>query len=89
MEHDREERDQNLPHTRVCQLVIDKKPHDKSKSEILAHCQKIVDDILKEYPKGFKMSVFRILFLDRHGYSLYVQKAWLPKIGMTLWTSFL
>ena len=43
-----------------------------------------MDEILKKYPKGFKMSVFRILFLDRNVYSLDVQKAWLPKIGMTL-----
>ena len=84
LEHDREERYQNLPHIGVCQPVIDKKPLDRSRSEILAHCQKIVDEILKEYPEGFKMSVFRILFLDRHGSSLDVQKAWLPKIGMTL-----
>ena len=84
LQHDGEERDQNLPHTRVCQPVIDKKLLGRSKSEILAHFQKIVDEILKEYPEGFKMSAFRILFLDRHGYSLDVQKAWLPKIGMTL-----
>ena len=84
MEHDGEEREHNLPHTGVCQPVIDKKPLDRSRNEILSHCQKIMDEILKKYPKGFKMSVFRILFLDRHGYSLYVQKSWLPKIGMTL-----
>ena len=72
LEHDGEKRDQNLPHIRVCQPVIDKKPLDRSKSEILAYCQNIVDEILKEYQEGFKMSTFRILFLDRHGYSLDV-----------------
>ena len=89
LEHDGEERYQNLPHTGICQPVIDNKPLDRSRNEILSHCQKIVDEILKKYPEWFKMSAFRILFLDRHGYSLDVQKAWLCKIGMTFWTSFL
>lgn len=47
---------------------------DRSRSEVLADCQKLVDEILKEYPEGFDMGGFRKLFLERYGYFLDVRK---------------
>ncbi|RVW24759.1 hypothetical protein CK203_080336 [Vitis vinifera] len=79
-----EKRDQNLPHTGVSQPVIDKKMLDRSRSEILAHCQKLVDEILKEYPEGFNMGAFRKLFLERYGYSLDVQKLGYQRLASLL-----
>ncbi|CBI37626.3 unnamed protein product, partial [Vitis vinifera] len=52
--------------------------------EILAHCQKLVDEILKEYPEGFNMGAFRKLFLERYGYSLDVQKLGYQRLASLL-----
>lgn len=79
-----EKRDQNLPHTGASRPVIDKKMLDRSRSEILAHCQKLVDEILKEYPEGFNMGAFRKLFLERYGYSLDVQKLGYQRLASLL-----
>ncbi|KAL2528170.1 putative endonuclease or glycosyl hydrolase [Forsythia ovata] len=52
----------------------------KSRSEILADCQKLVDHIVKEYPEGFNMGAFRKLFLDKYGYSLDLEKLGYQKL---------
>lgn len=56
----------------------------KSRSEILADCQKLVDHIIKEYPEGFNMGAFRKLFLDKYGYSLDLQKLGYQKLATLL-----
>ncbi|KAK2999463.1 hypothetical protein RJ639_022599 [Escallonia herrerae] len=55
---------QNPSHVEVSPLAIDKELSSKSRGEILADCQKLVDGILKEYPEGFNTASFRKLFLD-------------------------
>ncbi|KAL7254660.1 hypothetical protein ACSBR1_008920 [Camellia fascicularis] len=80
VEHDGERKHQNLPHSGVSPSVINKKPSGKSRNEILADCQKLVDDIVKEYPEGFNMGSFRKLFLERYGYPLDIQKLGYQKL---------
>ena len=84
LENDGEERDQSLPHTGVSQPVIENKTPDRSRREILAHCQKLVDEILKEYPEGFNMGSFRKLFLERYDYPLDVQKLGYQRLSSLL-----
>ncbi|CAL8163259.1 unnamed protein product [Prunus armeniaca] len=69
-EHDGEEKCRNIPHSGVSLPAIKKKPSDSCRSEIIADCQKLVNEILKEYPGGYNMALFRKLFLDRYGYHL-------------------
>ncbi|KAK9271706.1 hypothetical protein L1049_002069 [Liquidambar formosana] len=85
-EHDREKRYQNLSHSGVSMPSINKKPLDRSRNEILADCQKLVDEILKEYPEGFNMASIRKMFLQRYGYSLDLQKLGYLKLASLLQT---
>ncbi|KAK2995472.1 hypothetical protein RJ640_009997 [Escallonia rubra] len=64
---------QNPSNVEVPPPAINKKLSSKSRGEILADCQKLVDGILKEYPEGFNTASFRKLFLDTYGYSLDLQ----------------
>lgn len=65
---------QNIPHTGVSSTTFNKKSSDRSRSEILADCQKLVKDILKEHPEGYKMGNFWKLFFERYGYPLDIQR---------------
>ncbi|KAL7104558.1 hypothetical protein ACP275_08G252900 [Erythranthe tilingii] len=62
---------QNPPH---------KDSSSKTKSELLADCQNLVDYIVKEYPEGFNMGAFRKLFLEKKGYALDLQKLGYEKL---------
>lgn len=79
-------RHQNLPHSGVSPRDIPKKTTGKSREEILTDCQKLVDSIMKEYPEGFNMGLFRKSFLDRYGYSLDLQKIGHQKLVTLLQT---
>ncbi|XP_041009244.1 uncharacterized protein LOC121253290 isoform X2 [Juglans microcarpa x Juglans regia] len=46
----------------------------RSRSDILADCEKLMNEILKNYPNGFNMGSFTKTFLERHGYPLDFQK---------------
>ncbi|XP_059624431.1 uncharacterized protein LOC132267307 [Cornus florida] len=83
-QHTGEKRHQNFPYAGINQPVINKKLSDKSRSEILGDCQKLVDYIAEEYPEGFKMGSFRKLFLERYGYSLDLQKLGYQKLATLL-----
>ncbi|KAF9601283.1 hypothetical protein IFM89_018393 [Coptis chinensis] len=58
----------------------------KSKSEILADCQKLVLETLKNQPAGFGMSCFKAMFLEKYGYALDYQKLGYPKLSGLLET---
>ncbi|KAF3951696.1 hypothetical protein CMV_022680 [Castanea mollissima] len=62
--HDEDLKYQNTLHTGVSPPVINKKPSVWFRSDILADCQKLVTEILKEYPEGHDMGSFRKLFLE-------------------------
>lgn len=75
-----ERKHQNPPHTGVPQPIVHRGSSSKPKSELLADCQKLVDQIVKEFPEGFNMGGFRKLFLEKHGYALDVQKLGYEKL---------
>ncbi|XVF61823.1 hypothetical protein PTKIN_Ptkin08bG0161700 [Pterospermum kingtungense] len=77
---------QNIPHSGVSSKVINKKSSDLSRSEILADCQKLVKEILKEHPKGYKMGNFWKLFFERYGYPLDIQRLGYKKLTFLLET---
>jgi hypothetical protein len=79
-EHGGEKKYKNIPHTGVSPPVINKNPSVRSRSDILADCQKLVNEIIKHYPKGYNMGSFRKLFLERYGYTLDVQKLGYQKL---------
>lgn len=79
--HDGDLKYQNILHTGVSPPIINKKPSVRSRSDILADCQKLVTEILKEYPEGYDMGSFRKLFLERYGYPLDLQKIGYHKLG--------
>ncbi|XP_021833786.1 uncharacterized protein LOC110773571 [Prunus avium] len=85
-EHDREEKCWNIPHSGVSVPAIKKKPSDSCRSEIIANCQKLVNEILKEYPEGYNMALFRKLFLDRYGYHLDLHMLGYQKLASLLQT---
>ncbi|KAL3527938.1 hypothetical protein ACH5RR_012594 [Cinchona calisaya] len=82
-ELDAEKRHQS-PHSGLSQLAIEGIPSGKSRSEILADCQKLLDEIVKKYPDGFNMGSFRKLFCSRYGYSLDIQKLGYRKLATLL-----
>ncbi|GER35102.1 unnamed protein product [Striga asiatica] len=75
----------NPPHTGVPpQHTVHKNLSTKTRSELLADCQKLVDHIVKEYPEGFNLGSFRKLFLERNGYTLDLQKLGYDKLANLL-----
>ncbi|KAL3630107.1 hypothetical protein CASFOL_023091 [Castilleja foliolosa] len=75
-----ERKHQNPPHTGVPQPIVRRNSSSKTRSELLADCQKLVDHILKEYPDGFNLGSFRKLFLEKNGYALDLQKLGYEKL---------
>lgn len=80
----RDKKYQNVPHTGVSLPVSNKKLSERTKSEILADCQKLVEECLKEHPQGFNMGSFRKRFIDRYGYPLDIQKLGYQKLASLL-----
>ncbi|GFP80693.1 meiosis arrest female protein 1 [Phtheirospermum japonicum] len=74
-----ERKHQNPPYTGVTQPVH-RNSSSKTRSELLADCQKLVDHIVKEYPDGFNLGSFRKLFLEKNGYALDLQKLGYEKL---------
>nr|XP_043623220.1 uncharacterized protein LOC122595007 [Erigeron canadensis] len=62
-------------------LPITSKVAPKNRSQILNHCQKLVNQVVKENPDGFKISSFKKLFLEKYGYNLEVQQLGYPKLA--------
>lgn len=81
---DGERRHQNPPHTGVSRPVIQGSCFGKSRNEVLTDCQKLVDDIVKQYPEGFNMKSFGSLFRERYGYLLDVNKLGYTKLSHLL-----
>lgn len=68
-EHNGEKKIQNTD-AGVSPHILNKRPIDRSRNKILADCQKLVDEILKQYPRGYDIRPFKKLFLEKHGYPL-------------------
>lgn len=83
-ELDGETRHQSPSHTGVSQPGIDGMPSGKSRSEILADCQKLLDEIVKKYPEGFNMGSFRKAFFGKYGYHLDIQKLGYQRLATLL-----
>ncbi|KAI7748528.1 hypothetical protein M8C21_024096 [Ambrosia artemisiifolia] len=56
----------------------------KNRSQILNDCQKLVNEVVKEHPDGFKISSFKKLFLEKYGYHLEVQQLGYQKLATLL-----
>ncbi|KAF8011897.1 hypothetical protein BT93_I0125 [Corymbia citriodora subsp. variegata] len=72
-EHNGEKKIQNTD-ARVSLHLLNKIPNDRLRNKILADCQKLVNEILKEYPGGYNIRHFKKLFLEKHGYPLDPQR---------------
>ncbi|GAV75861.1 LOW QUALITY PROTEIN: NYN domain-containing protein/OST-HTH domain-containing protein/OHA domain-containing protein [Cephalotus follicularis] len=79
-----EKKFENISHTGVSSPITNRKPSDKSRSEILVDCQKLVEEVLKEHPEGYNMGTFRKLFFERYGYILDTQKLGYRKLASLL-----
>lgn len=56
----------------------------KNRSQVLRDCQKLVNEVVKEHPDGFKISSFKKLFLEKYGYNLEVQQLGYQKLATLL-----
>ncbi|XP_021728125.1 uncharacterized protein LOC110695208 isoform X2 [Chenopodium quinoa] len=66
--------------------AVHKKPSENSRGDVLADCQKLLDELLSQNPDGFNMGVFKQSFLEKYGYSLDHQKLGYPKLVSLLQT---
>lgn len=82
--HDEEKKGLKISYAGVSASAINKNPTDRSRNDILADCQKLVDEILKEYPEGYNLGWFRKLFIERYGYHLDIQKLGYQKLATLL-----
>ncbi|XP_057766118.1 uncharacterized protein LOC130986669 [Salvia miltiorrhiza] len=80
----KERKHQNHPHTGVPQPIVHRGSSSKSKTEVLADCKKLVDEIVKEYPEGFNVGGFSKLFLEKYGYAPDLQMLGLEKFTTLL-----
>jgi len=80
-EHDREKPTQSIQRTGVSRPATEIKYIEKSRSDILQDCQRLVTDILKENPEGYNLASFRKQFANRYGYTLDVKKLGYQKIS--------
>lgn len=62
--------------------IISDSPKDRS--QILSHCQMLVNEVVKEYPGGFNIGGFKKLFLEKYGYQLEVQQLGYQKLASLL-----
>ena len=58
----------------------------RSRDEVLADCENLVNEILKEHPEGFFVGLFRKHFLERYGYHLDLHQLGFPKLAALLRT---
>nr|GEX59497.1 endonuclease or glycosyl hydrolase [Tanacetum cinerariifolium] len=65
-------------------LPIKKKVSPKNRSQILRHCQQLVDEVVKEHPGGFDICRFKQIFLEKYGYPLEVQQLGYQKLATLL-----
>ncbi|KAL4588403.1 hypothetical protein LXL04_001288 [Taraxacum kok-saghyz] len=63
---------------------IKKRASPKTRSQILSQCQRLVNEVVKDYPKGYKLSSFKKLFLEIYGYPLEVQQLGYQKLSTLL-----
>ncbi|KAJ4827763.1 hypothetical protein Tsubulata_020863 [Turnera subulata] len=61
--------------------VTGKKAPERSRHDVLADCQNLVNDVLKESPGGYHLAGFRKLFYERYGYILDVKKLGYSKLA--------
>ncbi|XP_050207170.1 uncharacterized protein LOC126656609 [Mercurialis annua] len=76
----------NISHAGVSQPASSKKSPEKSIVETKAHCQKLVNEIIKEFPQGYNCGSFKKQFLEKYGYHLDVQKLGYRNLGSLLQT---
>ena len=57
-----------------------KKPSEKSRSDVLADCQRLLDERLPRNPEGLDIAYFKRDFFDKYGYHLDHQKLGYPKL---------
>ncbi|XP_019059691.1 PREDICTED: uncharacterized protein LOC104799402 isoform X2 [Tarenaya hassleriana] len=80
-EQDCEQMPKNVAHAGVSVTTpVDRKLPERSRSDVLADCQKLVKKIIVENPGGYKMGSFRKDFLEEFGYHLDVRKLGYEKL---------
>ncbi|KAL4378568.1 hypothetical protein GQ457_02G009850 [Hibiscus cannabinus] len=82
--HEEEKELQGISHSGVSSGLVNEKSPDCSRYDILADCEKLVKEILKEHPEGYNISNFKDLFLVRYGYSLDIQRLGYRKLSSLL-----
>lgn len=74
LEQEGEKKVPNISHTGISSPIFSKKPADRPRNQILADVQKLVQELLVQFPEGHKIACFRKLFLEKYGYPLDLQK---------------
>ncbi|XP_022928095.1 uncharacterized protein LOC111434983 isoform X1 [Cucurbita moschata] len=81
---DSEKKNENIPQAGHYTTMTRRKFPERTRSEILGDCRKLVDEILRDHPEGYKMGAFRKLFLEKYGYHLNLQKLGYHKLASLL-----
>ncbi|KAJ7945294.1 Endonuclease or glycosyl hydrolase, putative isoform 1 [Quillaja saponaria] len=81
---DGEKKNLRIPHTGVSPPASSRKHTGRSRSDILADCQKLVNEILREHSEGYSFCSFRKSFLLRFGYPIDLQKLGYQKLASLL-----
>lgn len=79
-EQEGEKKVPNISHTGISSSVLSKNPSDRSRTQILADVQGLVQKVLVQYPEGYNIACFKKLFLEKYGYPLELQKLGYLKI---------
>lgn len=66
------------------QPISERKPLGKAR--VISECQKLIEELLKDSPKGFHVAPFRRLFLEKYGYALDIQTLGHHKLAVFLQT---
>lgn len=77
---------QNISPSGVSSAPVNLKFKERSRSEIVADCQKLVTETLKENPEGYRVSFFKNLFLEKYGYPIDLQTLGYRKLTSLLET---
>ncbi|KAF2293163.1 hypothetical protein GH714_038476 [Hevea brasiliensis] len=77
---ERNGRIQNISPAGVSQPVSYRKPSEKSRSETLINCQKLVNELLEEFPEGYNICSFRKLFLESIAPNCSIQDSAVPNV---------
>ncbi|KAJ8765709.1 hypothetical protein K2173_014831 [Erythroxylum novogranatense] len=81
-----DEKNQNITNAGVSLGSARKRHQEIYRTKLLEDCYKLVKEVLRDYPEGYNIGLFRKSFVDRYGYNIDIEKLGYSKLSSLLQT---